>query len=41
MDIAFTTERADEKGWMAFALEVRATAQGSTEVEAKANLEVP
>lgn len=39
MEIAITTERADEKGWIAFAPEVRATAQGSTEEEAKANLE--
>ncbi|MGH2796990.1 MAG: hypothetical protein ACRDM0_04760 [Thermoleophilaceae bacterium] len=37
MEIAITTERADEKGWIA--PEVRATAQGSTEDEAKANLE--
>ena len=39
VEIAITTERADEKGWIAFATEVRATAQGSTEEEAKANLE--
>lgn len=39
MDIAITAERADEQGWIAFAPEVRATAQGSTEEEAKANLE--
>ena len=39
MDIAITTERADENGWIAFAPEVRATAQGSTQEEAKANLE--
>lgn len=38
MEIAITTERADEKGWIAFAPEVRATAQGSTEAEAKENL---
>ena len=38
MDIAITTERVDDKGWVAFAPEVRATAQGSTEEEAKANL---
>jgi predicted RNase H-like HicB family nuclease len=38
VDIAITTERADEKGWIAFAPEVRATAQGATEEEAKANL---
>ena len=38
VDIAITTERADEKGWIAFAPEVRATAQGSTEAEAKENL---
>lgn len=38
LDIAITTERADDKGWIAFAPEVRATAQGSTEDEAKANL---
>lgn len=39
MEIAITTERADDKGWIAFAPEVRAIAQGSTEEEAKANLE--
>ena len=39
MEIAITTERADDKGWIAFAPEVRATAQGATEDEAKANLE--
>ena len=38
MDIAITTERAEDRGWIAFAPEVRATAQGSTEDEAKANL---
>jgi predicted RNase H-like HicB family nuclease len=38
LEIAITTERADDKGWIAFAPEVRATAQGSTETEAKANL---
>ncbi len=38
LEIAITTERADDKGWIAFAPEVRATAQGSTEGEAKANL---
>lgn len=38
MEIAITTERADEKGWIAFAPEVRAMAQGSTEDEAKQNL---
>jgi predicted RNase H-like HicB family nuclease len=38
LEIAITTERADEKGWIAFAPEVRATAQGATEEEAKANL---
>jgi predicted RNase H-like HicB family nuclease len=38
VDIAITTERAEDKGWIAFAPEVRATAQGSTEDEAKANL---
>lgn len=38
MDIAITTERADDNGWIAFAPEVRATAQGATEEEAKANL---
>lgn len=38
MDIAITTERASDQGWIAFAPEVRATAQGSTEAEAKANL---
>lgn len=39
MEIAITTERADEKGWIVCAPGVRATAQGSTEEEAKANLE--
>ena len=39
MDIAVTTERVEDKGWIAFAPEVRATAQGLTEAEAKANLE--
>ena len=38
MEIAITTERVDDKGWIAFAPEVRATAQGSSEDEAKANL---
>ena len=38
MEIAITTERADDKGWIAFAPEIRATAQGATEVEAKTNL---
>lgn len=38
MDLAITTERADDKGWIAFAAEVRATAQGSTEEDAKQNL---
>ena len=38
MEIAITTARADEKGWIAFAPEVRATAQGASEEEAKANL---
>lgn len=38
MDIVITTERAGVKGWIAFASEVRATARGSTEGEAKANL---
>ena len=38
MDTAIVTERADEQGSIAFALEVRATAQGSTEEEARANL---
>lgn len=38
LQIAITTERADNKGWIAFAPEIRATAQGSTEKEAKANL---
>ena len=38
VDIAITTERAGVKGWIAFASEVRATAQGSTEEAAKANL---
>jgi len=38
MEIAITTERADDKGWIAFAPEIRATAQGATEVEAKTSL---
>ena len=38
MELAITTERADENGWIAFAPEVRATAQGSTEEDAKGNL---
>lgn len=38
VELAITTERAGDKGWIAFAAEVRATAQGSTEVEAKQNL---
>ncbi len=38
LELAITTERADDKGWIAFAPEVRATAQGATEEEAKANL---
>ena len=38
MELAITTERADEKGWIAFAPEVRATAQGSSPEEAKDNL---
>ena len=38
MEIAITTERSDDKGWIAFAPEIRATAQGATEVEAKTNL---
>lgn len=38
MELAVTTERAGDKGWIAFAAEVRATAQGSTEAEAKQNL---
>ena len=38
MDIAIAAERAGVKGWIAFTSEVRATAQGSTEEEAKANL---
>ena len=38
MELAITTERADEQGWIAFAPEVRATAQGATEEEAKQNL---
>ncbi len=38
VEIAITTERAADKGWIAFAPEVRATAQGSTEEEAKENL---
>ena len=38
VELAITTERADDKGWIAFAPEVRATAQGDTEDEAKENL---
>ncbi len=38
MELAITTERAGDKGWIAFAAEVRATAQGTTEEEAKKNL---
>lgn len=38
MELAITTERAGDKGWIAFAAEVRATAQGSTEEDAKQNL---
>ena len=38
MELAITTERAGEKGWIAFAAGVRATAQGATEQEAKRNL---
>lgn len=38
MELAITTERANDKGWIAFAPEVRATAQGLTEEEAKDNL---
>ena len=38
VELAITTERADDRGWIAFAPEVRATAQGSTEDEAKQNL---
>jgi predicted RNase H-like HicB family nuclease len=38
VEIAITTERVEDKGWIAFAPEVRATAQGSTEDEAKQNL---
>lgn len=36
MDIAIAAERADVKGWIAFASEVRATARGPAEEEAKA-----
>lgn len=38
MELAITTERAGDKGWIAFAPEVRAIAQGSTEAEAMQNL---
>jgi predicted RNase H-like HicB family nuclease len=38
VELAITTERAGDKGWIAFAAEVRATAQGSTEEDAKQNL---
>ena len=38
MELAITTERAGENGWIAFAPEVRPTAQGSTEADAKDNL---
>ncbi len=38
MELAITTERAGDKGWIAFAAQVRETAQGSTEAEAKQNL---
>jgi predicted RNase H-like HicB family nuclease len=38
VEIAITTERVEDKGWIAFAPEVRATAQGLTEDEAKQNL---
>ncbi len=36
--LAITTEEVKGKGWIAFAPEVRATAQGKTKDEAKANL---
>jgi len=38
MEIAITTEEVVGKGWIAFAPEARATAQGATEDEAKSNL---
>jgi hypothetical protein len=38
MEIAVTTEEVAGKGWIAFAPEARATAQGPTEDEAKYNL---
>lgn len=38
MEIAVTTEEIVGKGWIAFAPEARATAQGATELEAKFNL---
>jgi predicted RNase H-like HicB family nuclease len=38
VELAITTERAGDKGWIAFAAEVRATAQGATKAEAKKNL---
>jgi len=38
VELAITTQRADDRGWIAFAPEVRATAQGLTEEEAKNNL---
>ena len=38
MEIAITTEEVEGKGWIAFAPEAHATAQGETEDEAKVNL---
>ncbi len=38
MEIAVTTAEVVGKGWIAFAPEARATAQGATEDEAKYNL---
>jgi hypothetical protein len=38
VEIPITTEEVEGKGWIAFALEVRAIAQGDTEDEAKAKL---
>lgn len=38
MEIAITTEEVEGKGWVAFAPEIRASAQGATEDQAKENL---
>ena len=39
MEIAITTERADDKGWIAFAPEIRATAQGATRLKPRQTFE--